>query len=183
MFPFNFDDNETSEDYFSYPKDYAGDTNGINEYNVSSSEKTVPNNISFDYERDRRNDYSQDRRDGGSDRRIGERDRRDGNKRDRRGRRDYEHDDRHGREDTPKSAPPKVIPPRDKGFDVRAIDPIALRGCLYKYIYVWLVNRQQFWMYPTCVGRDSISGYRWNGYKWIYAEFDLKLMESFSCFG
>src|SRR4051794_28787075 len=35
--------------------------------------------------------------------------------------------------------------------------------CLYEYTYVWLLNGDNFWFYPTRVEYGEVSGYRWNG--------------------
>ena len=62
-----------------------------------------------------------------------------------------------------------------------AVDPGSIRGCLFRYTYVWLNNRQQFWYYPTFVGRTSISGWRWTGFNWVFFGVDLRQIQSFTC--
>jgi hypothetical protein len=81
----------------------------------------------------------------------------------------------------PTAPPPQFIPQQSAatGF---AVEPGGIRRCLYRNTYVWLVNGQQFWYYPVFVGRTSIAGFRWNGFFWIYAGYDLRLIQSFTCF-
>jgi len=84
-----------------------------------------------------------------------------------------------GRNDAPHTPPPDYIPNRAR--QSRAVDPGAIRGCLHSFMYVWLTNGQAFWMYPTFVGRRSISGFRWSRFGWVYTGFDLRMVESFFC--
>ncbi|MDG0809154.1 transporter [Cohnella rhizosphaerae] len=63
-----------------------------------------------------------------------------------------------------------------------AVDPGAIRGCLYRNTYIWLNNGQGFWFYPTFVGRTSVSGFRWNGFFWMFSGVSLDRIESFTCF-
>ena len=83
----------------------------------------------------------------------------------------------------PSSPPPNTIPayPSNQLF---AVDPGAIRGCLYRHTYVWLSRRQGFWFYPVFVGRTSVAGYRWRNRqrRWEYMGIDLNRIERFSCF-
>ncbi|ADU30336.1 hypothetical protein [Evansella cellulosilytica] len=87
----------------------------------------------------------------------------------------------------PSSPPPSFIPSSQQqgGFGeigVMAVDPGGIRRCLYRYTYIWLNNRQQFWFYPVFVGRNSIAGYRWTGFFWSYFGVDLRQIASFQCY-
>lgn len=82
----------------------------------------------------------------------------------------------------PTAPPPAYIPPAPGEVGVFAVDPGAISRCLYRYTYVWLTNRQQFWFYPVFVGRTSVAGYRWTGFFWIYFGIDLRHISSFQCF-
>lgn len=80
----------------------------------------------------------------------------------------------------PTSPPPSVVPTQQ--VEAFAVDPGSIVRCLFRYTYVWLRNRQQFWFFPTFVGRRSVSGYRWTGFRWIYFGIDLRQIQSFTCF-
>lgn len=80
------------------------------------------------------------------------------------------------------SSPPPQITPQKPAASAFAVDPGAIARCLFRNTYIWLSNGQQFWYYPIFVGRTSIAGYRWNGRFWMYSGFDLRLIESFTCF-
>jgi len=80
----------------------------------------------------------------------------------------------------PSSPPPSFIPQQNQ-FQTKAIDPGAIRGCLFRFTYIWL-RRDSFWFYPTFIGRNSISGFRWNGFRWVLFGTDLNRIESFQCF-
>lgn len=85
----------------------------------------------------------------------------------------------------PVGPPPQQIPQQQQlqgqGPQVMAVDPGSIRGCLYRYTYVWLSRFQSFWFYPTFVGRRSVAGYRWTGFNWVYFGIDLNRIQSFTC--
>ncbi|XMB87169.1 transporter [Mycoplasmatota bacterium WC44] len=80
----------------------------------------------------------------------------------------------------PTSPPPSIVP--QQGPELKAVDPGSIRGCLFRYTYVWPRFGFPYWFYPTYVGRKSVSGYRWNGYRWLYFGTDLRGINSFSCY-
>nr|WP_245850895.1 collagen-like protein [Paenibacillus herberti] len=80
----------------------------------------------------------------------------------------------------PSSPPPQTIPA--KPFGVFAVDPGAIAGCAFRYTYIWPRNGAGFWFYPVFIGRTSISGFRWNGFFWMFSGLDLQRIESFTCF-
>ncbi|MFC2947476.1 hypothetical protein [Virgibacillus sediminis] len=79
------------------------------------------------------------------------------------------------------STPPPPFTPDQNQFQLYAVDPGGIRGCLYRFTYIWL-RRDSFWFYPTFVGRNSIAGYRWQGRRWVYFGIDLDRIESFQCY-
>lgn len=83
----------------------------------------------------------------------------------------------------PTTPPPQMTPsyPTHQAF---AVDPGAIRGCLYRMTYIWLSRRQGFWFYPVFVGRTSVAGYRWHQRqrRWSYTGFDLDRINQFTCF-
>ncbi|MBU5466815.1 hypothetical protein KQI49_08210 [Virgibacillus sp. MSJ-26] len=81
----------------------------------------------------------------------------------------------------PPTTPPPNFEPTQPSFQTFAIDPGAIRGCLYKFTYVWL-NRESFWFYPVYIGRQSVAGYRWRRNRWVYFGIDLDRIQSFQCF-
>jgi len=81
----------------------------------------------------------------------------------------------------PRFAPPAYIPQQAPGL--RAVDPGAISRCLYSNTYIWLNNRQDFWFFPTFIGRRSIAGYRWMHRHWVFMGFSLNMIDSFFCGG
>ncbi|WP_082686228.1 hypothetical protein [Bacillus coahuilensis] len=81
----------------------------------------------------------------------------------------------------PPGPPPSQIPVETQSASVMAVDPGSIRGCLFRYTYIWQNNRQSYWFYPTFVGRRSVSGYRWTGWGWVYFGVDLRRIRSFTC--
>ncbi|PYI55964.1 transporter [Paenibacillus flagellatus] len=80
------------------------------------------------------------------------------------------------------TSPPPAYTPHKPAASVYAVDPGAISGCLYRNTYVWLHNGQQFWFFPIFVGQRSVSGFRWNGFFWMYFGIDLRQIDSFTCF-
>ncbi|MBU8880979.1 hypothetical protein BGM26_18835 [Bacillus sp. FJAT-29790] len=88
-----------------------------------------------------------------------------------------------GVEGPPSSPPPSFTPQlQQQSVSMFAIDPGAIRGCLYRNTFVWLENGRSFWFYPTFVGRSSVAGWRWRGFRWAYYGTDLRRIRSFRCF-
>lgn len=89
-----------------------------------------------------------------------------------------------GQMQAPTSAPPNYVPEYPGGgVQTFAVDPGAIRGCLYRYTYVWTSRRQGFWFYPTFVGRTSVAGFRWRSRqrRWEYFGIDLNNIDQFRC--
>ncbi|MBM7647775.1 hypothetical protein JOC78_000715 [Bacillus ectoiniformans] len=86
-----------------------------------------------------------------------------------------------GGQSGPPAGPPPSFTPQ-QGAQAFAVDPGAIRGCLYRYTYIWMRGNQQFWFYPVYVGRRSVAGYRWTGFNWVYFGVDLRRIQSFQCF-
>ena len=84
--------------------------------------------------------------------------------------------------DGPPSGPPPSFTPQMQQVSTFAIDPGAIRGCLFRFTYVWLQNGNSFWFFPTFVGRTSVAGWRWRNWRWTYYGTDLRRIRSFQCF-
>jgi hypothetical protein len=83
----------------------------------------------------------------------------------------------------PPGPPPNFTPQMTTmqgGPSVMAIDPGAIRRCLFRYTYIWL-RRDSFWFYPIFIGRRSIAGWRWIGWRWVFFGTDLDNIQSFTC--
>jgi len=87
----------------------------------------------------------------------------------------------HGQEAGPPTSPPPSFVPQQQA-EAFAVDPGGIARCLFRFTYVWLRGFQQFWFYPTFVGRNSVSGYRWNGFRWVYLGISLRQIQSFTCY-
>ncbi|MCG7381897.1 collagen-like protein [Paenibacillus sp. ACRRY] len=80
----------------------------------------------------------------------------------------------------PPGPPPSFVPQQSPSLF--AVDPRAISGCLFRYTYIWPNRGPGFWMYPVFVGRNSVAGFRWTGFFWVYSGIDLQRISSFSCF-
>jgi hypothetical protein len=84
----------------------------------------------------------------------------------------------------PQSPPPSFVPTKASA-SLYAVDPGSIRRCVNRYVYIWQDNGDQYWIFLTFVGRNSISGYRWYGFGpfgfWLYFGLDLRRIDQFSC--
>ncbi|NLY18974.1 MAG: hypothetical protein GX045_08515 [Clostridiaceae bacterium] len=82
----------------------------------------------------------------------------------------------------PTQPPPSFIPAQRGGPTIFAVDPGAIRPCLFRFVYIWLVNGRQFWAWLVFVGPRSVAGWRWTGFNWVYFGTDLENISDFVCF-
>lgn len=87
-----------------------------------------------------------------------------------------------GQQGGPPSSPPPGFVPAQRGPSILAVDPGAIRPCLFRFVYIWLVNGRQFWAWLVFVGPRSVAGWRWNGFSWVYFGTDLENISSFVCY-
>ncbi|WMJ81907.1 hypothetical protein RBU49_06575 [Clostridium sp. MB40-C1] len=81
----------------------------------------------------------------------------------------------------PSGPPPSTIPQTKGGMQTKAVDPGAIRNCLYRFVYIWPRRGRPFWAWLVFVGRRSVAGWRWNGFRWVYFGMDLREIQSFVC--
>ena len=81
----------------------------------------------------------------------------------------------------PPGPPPAFAPQQQVG--AFAVDPGAIVGCLFRYVYIWPRRGRPFWAWLVFVGRRSVAGFRWSGFNWVYFGMDLREITSFQCFG
>ena len=85
----------------------------------------------------------------------------------------------------PPGRPPSFVPQQAQAqqtVGALAVDPGSIRRCMFRYVYIWLDNGQQFWAWLVFVGRQSVAGWRWIGFRWVYFGIDLRRIASFACF-
>ncbi|WP_163102119.1 transporter [Peribacillus alkalitolerans] len=92
-----------------------------------------------------------------------------------------------GQGQAPQGPPPSFVPSQStamSGPSAFAVDPGAMRRCLFRFTYVWLNNGSSFWFYPTFIGRNSVAGFRWRRRqnRWVYFGIDTRQISSFQCF-
>ena len=107
--------------------------------------------------------------------RMDERERRDERERmDDRGRRNP-----NNMSEMPLAPPPSQAPPhRTATFRV---DANSIRHCIRRLTYIWQDNGMEYWMLPLNVSMTTVSGFRWNGRRWVFAGVSLRRIDSFTC--
>ena len=93
-----------------------------------------------------------------------------------------------GQNQRPTGPPPAVTPrrptegrqPGQPGLFF--VDPGAIRPCLFQFVYIWLADGRQFWAWLTFVGPNSVAGWRWTGFNWVFFGTDLRNIDTFVCF-
>ena len=104
--------------------------------------------------------------------------------------------DSNQRQSGPVSPPPSYIPSKnDKNVKYvttqttttsgvatpKSVSPGSINFCLFKFTYIWQTNGRAYWAYLLRVDRQSISGFRWAGWRWVYFGVDLRRIEAFVC--
>lgn len=64
-----------------------------------------------------------------------------------------------GQNAQPPNSPPPNFTPKQADVQTFAVDPGSIRGCMFRFTYIWL-RRDAFWFFPVFVDRRSISGFR-----------------------
>lgn len=95
----------------------------------------------------------------------------------------------------PSSAPPNFTPDMQRGGGQQFYGPQGegfsrggqgqygnFRGCLNRFTYMWLINGNDFWFYPTFIGRQQVEGFRWRNGRWMYARINIRRILFFRCF-
>jgi hypothetical protein len=72
--------------------------------------------------------------------------------------------------------------PQGPGGNTKAVSPVSIRPCLFKYTYIWQNNGRSYWAYLTSVDRYSVSGWRWMFYRWVYFGIDIRRIDTFICY-
>ncbi len=83
-----------------------------------------------------------------------------------------------GQGPAPFLAPPSFTPP----MPAWQVGPSGIRRCMNRNTFIWLTNGNNLWFFPTFVGRQSLVGFRWRGFGWIYSVIELRNIRSFQCF-
>lgn len=79
----------------------------------------------------------------------------------------------------PVGPPPTFIPQEPVG--TFAVDPRAIGRCLSRFTFIWPYRGNPFWFFPTFAGPNSVAGFRWAGFNWVYFGLDLREIRSFLC--
>lgn len=88
-----------------------------------------------------------------------------------------------GNQQSPPTSPPPSQAPPYPDQQLLRVDPGGIRGCLFRYTYIWTSRTRGFWFYPTFVGRTSVAGFQWNNQwrRWMYTGIDLDRIDAFTC--
>lgn len=86
----------------------------------------------------------------------------------------------------PNFPPPPGRPPQRParpfgGPQTFAISPGSIRRCRNRLTFIWLRGGRSFWAYITRIDRNSVSGFRWNGRRWVFFGVDLRRIDEFVC--
>ncbi len=62
------------------------------------------------------------------------------------------------------------------------VRPGDFRRCMFRFTYIWLFNGNNFWFYPTFVGRQFVEGFRWRRNRWEYDRINIQRIFFFRCY-
>ncbi|AOY78178.1 hypothetical protein BJL90_00820 [Clostridium formicaceticum] len=72
-------------------------------------------------------------------------------------------------------------PPFDDFQQPYAVDPGAIRFCLFRFTTVELIDRRRFTFFPVFVGPTSVAGWQHTRRGWSFIGIDLREIRFFSC--
>ncbi len=73
--------------------------------------------------------------------------------------------------------PPKHTPDSTAGLSSAQVNTILnIKNC---FVYVWLKNKREFWLYPIQIQGSMLIGCAWNGVKWSDATIHLDSIKSY----
>ncbi len=75
----------------------------------------------------------------------------------------------------PYMRPPNFIPRKP------VFHPGPIRICINTFTYIWFNDGQSFWTWMSYISNQTIYGYRWNGFRWIYFEAYVYEIDTFIC--
>lgn len=94
----------------------------------------------------------------------------------------------------PLTAPPNFTPempsqfggPQERGQFIGGEPTLfhqgGIRRCLHRFAYMWLIGGDNFWFYPTFVGRNHVEGFRWRRNRWVFERINIRRILFFRCF-
>ncbi|MBD7908891.1 hypothetical protein H9659_11160 [Sporosarcina sp. Sa3CUA8] len=88
-----------------------------------------------------------------------------------------------GNQQSAPTSPPPSQTPAYPDQQLMRVDPGGIRGCMFRYTYIWTSRNRGFWFFPTFVGRTSVAGFQWNNQwrRWVYTGIDLDRIDAFTC--
>ncbi|NMM63310.1 hypothetical protein HBE96_11600 [Clostridium sp. P21] len=86
---------------------------------------------------------------------------------------------------SPISAPPNSIPSKSRGYNNIDLTGVningnALKGLMFKPIYMWLRDGTEFWCWISYIFSPHLGGFMWDGFRWINFEVDLRKIDVYS---
>lgn len=80
----------------------------------------------------------------------------------------------------PTGPPPSHAPQRN--IQTFRVDAPSIQNCMFRFTYIWQTNGDEYWMFPTFLTSNTISGFRWNNrFGWSYFGVSLRHITSFTC--
>lgn len=73
--------------------------------------------------------------------------------------------------------PPKYTPNNNAGLSSSQVHTILnIKNC---FVYVWLKNKSEFWLYPVQIQDNTLKGHAWDGRKWFSTAIRLDSIKSY----
>jgi hypothetical protein len=57
-----------------------------------------------------------------------------------------------------------------------------IRACLNRFTFIWLINGNAFWFYPTFIDRRFVQGFRWRNNGWQYDRIGINRILFSRCY-
>jgi hypothetical protein len=80
----------------------------------------------------------------------------------------------------PMGPPPTFTP--SMSVTTQAAGTSGIRRCLYRNTFIWQINGNSFWFFPIFVTQNSVLGFRWGRFGWVYSTINRNSILTFQCF-
>lgn len=84
----------------------------------------------------------------------------------------------------PQTSPPPFIPSKTETNNNETgvtsnVTKESISSCVNKFTYIWQLNGKSYWAFISSYDSNSISGWRFISFKWVYFGLDIKKIDSF----
>ena len=84
----------------------------------------------------------------------------------------------------PTAPPPSFTPTMETTLSAQrgGAGSSGIRQCIFRNTYIWLRNGDAFWYFPTFINQNTLFGFRWTRFGWVFSTVNRNSILTFQCF-